>query len=83
MHPQSTHPQRAHATKRGPARRSFIHQPVAYWDRTDNVVRDWQTNQPLPHYEGPCMYYSDLRGAVVMDSFLRDGKRHWIEAPQP
>jgi hypothetical protein len=41
------------------------------------MVRDWTTNQALPQYEGPCMFFSDLRGAVVMYTFVRDGVRHW------
>jgi hypothetical protein len=51
--------------------------PSAYWDRCDGVVRDWTTNQPMPAYEGPCLVYLDTRGPVLLNTYLRDGHRHW------
>lgn len=51
--------------------------PGAYWDRSDNVVRDWKTDQALPNYEGPCMVYLDIQGPVFMNTYLRNGHRCW------
>jgi hypothetical protein len=51
--------------------------PGAYWDRSDSVVRDWSTNQAIPSYEGPCLVYLDIRGPVLLNTFLRDGERCW------
>lgn len=60
-----------------------IAKPRVYWDRTDKMVRDWTTDQALPNYEGPCMFFSDLRGAVVMYTFVRGGIRHWHDDNLP
>ena len=56
--------------------------PSAYWDRTDKIVRDWSTGLALPDYEGQCMVYSDMRGPVVMRTFLNKGQRQWQEAAE-
>jgi hypothetical protein len=61
---------------------SLASKPSAYWDRTDRVVRDWSTGQALPDYEGPCMVYSDMRGPLVMRTFLNKGERQWQEAAE-
>lgn len=50
-----------------------------YWDRAEYSVRDWRTGAELPHYEGPCLIYFDLRGPTMMYTFLREGKRCWRE----
>lgn len=52
-------------------------QPGVYWDRSDNVVRDWKTDQPIPNYEGTCMVYLDIAGPVFMETYLRNGQRCW------
>lgn len=57
--------------------------PPVYWNRTDRTVRDWKTDQELPHYAGPCIYFSDLRGAVIMYTFVRGGIRHWHDDTIP
>ena len=54
-----------------------LNKPKVYWDRTQKVVRDWDTNQALPEYEGTCMVYLDTRGPVFMETFLRHGERCW------
>ena len=54
---------------------------VVYWDRAEYSVRDWRTGTELPHYEGPCMIYLDLRGPTMMYTFLQNGKRLWREMP--
>lgn len=54
-----------------------LRKPNAYWDRTQKVVRDWQTNQPLPQYEGECMVYMDTHGPVFLRTFLHQGARCW------
>jgi hypothetical protein len=51
--------------------------PSVYWDRNDHVVRDWSTNQAIPAYEGPCLVYLDIRGPVLLNTFLCNGERHW------
>ncbi|HYL16163.1 MAG TPA: hypothetical protein VEV41_24235 [Terriglobales bacterium] len=51
--------------------------PGAYWDRAGNVVRDWNTDQPLPGYEGMCLVYLDIRGPVFVTTFLQNGERCW------
>jgi hypothetical protein len=51
--------------------------PGAYWDRSGSVVRDWNTDQALPEYEGTCMVYLDIRGPVFMKTFLHNGQRCW------
>ena len=51
--------------------------PTAYWDRTAHVVRDWNTDQPLPEYQGTCMVYLDIQGPVFLQTFVHDGKRCW------
>ena len=51
--------------------------PNAYWDRADNVVRDWKTGRDLPHYEGPCLVYHDVEGPTVVKTFLTNGERRW------
>ena len=56
---------------------SRVTKPVAYWDRTQRVVRDWETNQLLPAYEGECMVYMDVSGPVFMQTFLHNGQRCW------
>ena len=53
--------------------------PSAYWDRTDKVVRNWSTGQVLPDYEGQCMVYSDMRGPMLMDTFMDRGQRQFKE----
>ena len=69
MHVTSTSPRKMSGSK-----------PVAYWDRTDKMIRNWDTNQALPDYEGPCMVYLDLSGPVVVYTFLRAGLRHWQDS---
>jgi hypothetical protein len=59
--------------------RSLPPKPSTYWDRTDKVVRDWSTGQALPDYEGQCMVYSDMRGPLLMHTFLNQGQRQWKE----
>ena len=54
--------------------------PAAYWDRSQNVVRDWKTNSILPEYEGECMVYMDVSGPVFMTTFLHNGRRCWHRA---
>lgn len=56
---------------------SLLGRPGAYWDRSDNVVRDWNTDQPMPDYEGTCMVYLDIEGPVFMRTFLNNGERCW------
>lgn len=51
--------------------------PKAYWDRTQRVVRDWNTNRVLPDYEGECLVYLDVEGPVFRQTFLQDGARCW------
>ncbi|HEV3038724.1 MAG TPA: hypothetical protein VHA33_13190 [Candidatus Angelobacter sp.] len=58
---------------------SPVLKPSAYWDRTDKVVRDWRTGHILPNYEGQCMVYSDMRGPLLMDTFLDRGQRQFKE----
>lgn len=41
------------------------------------VLRAWNTDQVLPHYEGECLIYLDMRGPVLVRTFLRGGKRCW------
>jgi len=53
--------------------------PEVYWDRADKVVRNWSTGQMLPDYEGQCLFYSDMRGPVLLHTFLNKGKRQWQE----
>ena len=56
---------------------AFRPRPCAYWDRDNNVVRDWSTNQEIPTYEGPCLVYLDVRGPLVLNTFLHNGQRRW------
>jgi len=56
--------------------------PGAYWDRAGNVIRDWNTDQVLPGYEGSCLVYLDTRGPVFATTFLRDGERCWEDLDQ-
>ncbi len=64
--------------------RSLASKPSVYWDRTDKVVRNWSTGKAVPEYEGQCMVYSDMRGPLVMHTFLKKGERQWQEtAKQP
>jgi hypothetical protein len=59
---------------------NIAHKPVkpqAYWDRTQRVVRDWNTNHVLPDYEGECLVYLDVEGPVIRHTFLQDGARCW------
>lgn len=56
--------------------------PAAYWDRTGQVVRNWKTDEELPDYEGLCLVYLDLRGPVVMRTFVQKGVRGWQERPR-
>lgn len=51
--------------------------PSAYWDRSSNIVRDWETDQALPDYQGTCLVYLDVRGPVFLRTFLQEGKRCW------
>jgi len=54
--------------------------PSAYWDRSQNVVRDWNTNRALHDYEGECLVYMDVSGPVFMTTFLHNGQRCWHRA---
>lgn len=56
-----------------------VTKPEVYWDRSDNVVRDWSSGQVLPDYEGQCLFYSDMHGPVLLHTFLNKGKRQWQE----
>jgi hypothetical protein len=51
--------------------------PDVYWDRATQVVRDWNTDQALPEYQGPCLVDLDIQGPVFLRTFLHDGKRCW------
>ncbi len=53
------------------------YKPSVYLDRAANVVRDWSTDQALPAYEGMCMVYLDLKGPVLVRTFLQNGQRCW------
>jgi hypothetical protein len=53
--------------------------PRAYWDRATRMVRAWNTDHALPHYEGECLVYLDIRGPVFVKTFLCDGERCWDE----
>ena len=55
--------------------------PNAYWDRSANVVRDWETDQVLPDYQGTCLVYLDVEGPVFLQTFLQDGQRCWEQEP--
>jgi len=59
---------------------SRLSRPGAYWDRSGNVVRDWNTDQALPNYEGKCMVYLDIQGPVLMNTYLLNGERRWESA---
>jgi hypothetical protein len=55
--------------------------PQAYWDRAQRVVRDWNTNNVLPEYEGECLVYLDVEGPVIRNTFFQDGDRRWDVLP--
>ncbi len=59
--------------------RAGLTAPSAYWDRADQVVRDWKTGRDLPQYEGPCLIYRDVEGPAVLQTFLANGQRCWGE----
>jgi hypothetical protein len=59
------------------AHRADLTSPNAYWDRADNLVRDWKTGRDLPHYEGVCLVYRDVEGPTMVKTFLANGERQW------
>jgi hypothetical protein len=59
------------------AHRAELISPSAYWDRADNMVRDWKTGRDLPQYEGVCLVYRDIEGPALLRTFLANGERRW------